>query len=137
MQFTIPQFISREARIVGPLTFKQLVFIGAAAGIVLFLYFTVAARSFVFFIISSIFFLGWALALAFLKIEKTPLPIVIKNFLFFLFKPKIFLWKKKLDSPKVIQLREKIEETEEESPLKVGGKSRIKQLYTHLETKAK
>ena len=135
MQFTVPQFIEKEPKIVGPLTFKQFIFIGVAGGICLFLFFTV---SLFVFIILAIVLLGGAFALAFLKIGKTSLPIFIKNFFSFLFKPKVYLWKKKTSPPKFLRkekVEEKEEEIEEESKLKVSKGSRLNELFTHLETK--
>jgi hypothetical protein len=136
MEFTVPQFIEKEARIVGPLTFKQFIFVGSAGALCLFLYFFVSLQM---FIIMAIFILGMAFSLAFLKIEKIPLPIFIKNMFAFLFKPKIYLWKKKISIPKVIAEIEGIyeEKEEEKSPLTISKKSRIGQLFTRLETKKK
>ena len=140
MEFTIPQFIEREAKIVGPFTFKQFVFVGIAGGICVFLFFTV---SLFLFIISAIVLLGAALALAFLKIERTSLPVFIKNFVSFLFKPKVYLWKKKISPPKLLKKvktkeKRKVEEggrVEEGSKLKVSTGSRLNELFTRMETK--
>ena len=136
MQFTIPQFIEKEAKIVGPLTFKQFIFIGTAGSICIFFYFVVTLPV---FIIITVFLLGGAFSLAFLKIKKTPIPLVIKNFFIFLFKPKIYLWKKKSFAPRVLKKAKKSKKTEEiikkESPLKVGRKGRLGRLFTSLETK--
>lgn len=137
MEFTVPQFIEKEPKIVGPFTFKQFIFIGIAGGICLFLFFTV---SLFVFIILAIILLGGAFALAFLKIGKTSLPIFIKNFFSFLFKPKIYLWKKKTSPPKFLReekVEEKKEEEEigEESKLKVSKGSKLDELFTKLETK--
>ena len=92
MEFTVPQFIEKEPKIVGPFTFKQFIFIGIAGGLSTFLFFAV---SFFIFIILAIILLGGAFSLAFLKIERISLPVFIKNFLIFITKPKIYLWKKK------------------------------------------
>jgi len=137
MEFTVPQFIEREPKIVGPFTFKQFIFIGIAGGICLFLFFTVPLY---IFIITAIILLGGAFALAFLKIGKTSLPVFIKNFFSFLFKPKVYLWKKKTSPPKFlrkekVKLKEKEEEIEKESKLKVSTGSRLDELFTRLETK--
>lgn len=135
MEFTVPQFIEREPKIVGPFTFKQFIFIGIAGGICIFLFFTV---SLFVFIIMAIVLLGGAFALAFLKIGKTSLPVFIKNFFSFLFKPKIYLWKKKTSPPKFLKkekVKVKKEEIEEESKLKVSKGSRLDELFTRLETK--
>jgi len=137
MEFTVPQFIEREAKIVGPFTFKQFIFIGIAGGVCLFLFFTVPLY---IFIIAAIILLGGAFALAFLKIGKTSLPAFIKNFFSFLFKPKIYLWKKKTSPPKFFRKekekpKEKEEEIEQESKLKVSAGSRLDELFTRIETK--
>lgn len=140
MDFTVPQFIERKPKIIGPLTFQQFVFVGTAIGICLFLYFTVP---FHIFIIAAVFLLGMAFALAFLKIGKTSFPVFLKNLFFFVLGPKIYLWKKKSVPPKVIEraatIRERRERAEiEEKPIpKVAGRSRLKDLFSHLETKSK
>ncbi len=92
MRFTIPQFIEHEAKIIGPLTFKQFVFVGIAAAICFVLYFSV---SFEIFILGCIVLGGISIAFAFLKIEGIPLPQVFANFLKFSFTPKKYLWEKK------------------------------------------
>lgn len=134
MEFTVPQFIEKEPKIVGPFTFKQFIFIGIAGGICLFLFFTVPLF---LFIIISIVLLGGAFALAFVKIEKTSLPTFIKNFFSFLFKPKIYLWKKNTSPPKFLKKEriEKQEEIEEESELKISKGGKLDELFTKLETK--
>jgi len=131
MAFSFPQFIEREPRIVGPFSFKQFIFIGVAGAVCLFLYYTVP---FTTFIILAIFLLAGAFALAFLKIEKIPLPVFIRNLIFFLLRPKIYLWKKKIVPPKIFQ---EIKEDKTKSVLKIAGKSRLKQLFSRLEIKHK
>jgi len=133
MEFTVPQFIEKEPKIVGPFTFKQFIFIGVAGGICLFLFFTVSLPV---FIIMAIVLLGGAFALAFLKVGKTSLPLFIKNFFIFLFKPKIYLWKKKTNPPKFLKKEvPKKEEIKEGSELKVSRGSKLDELFTKLETK--
>lgn len=95
MQFTVPQFIEHEAKIIGPLTFKQFVFIGAAGTVCLFLYFSVAKTNFFLFLVLSIFIFGIGTTLAFLKIGGRGLPTILVSFLRFSLGPKIYLWKKK------------------------------------------
>jgi len=137
MEFTVPQFIEKEPKIVGPFTFKQFIFIGIAGGICVFLFFTV---SLVVFIIMTIVLLGGAFALAFLKVGKTSLPVFIKNFFSFLFKPKVYLWKKKTSPSKFlrkekVKVKKKEEKIEEESKLKLSTGSKLDELFTRLETK--
>ncbi len=92
MRFTIPQFIEHEAKIIGPLTFKQFIFVGIAAVICFVLYFSV---SFNLFLLGCIVLGGTSVAFAFLKVEGIPLPQVMSNFLKFSFSPKKYLWEKK------------------------------------------
>lgn len=134
MEFTVPQFIEREAKIVGPFTFKQFIFIGTAGGICLFLYFVLPLSV---SIIVAVILLGGAFALAFLKIGRTSLPVFIKNFFIFLFKPKIYLWRKKGAPPKVLRREEKVikEEFKKEPTLKLTRGSKLSELFTHLESK--
>lgn len=134
MQYTIPQFIERESKIVGPFTFKQLVYVGVAGAIALLLWFS---TPFYIFLIFSLILGGGALAFSFMKIEGRSLPEIIKNFLTFSSAPKIYLWKKG-PPPKLIkkELPKKKEETEEKTTTpKVAGKSKLSKLSTHIETK--
>ena len=140
MQFTIPQFIEKEPKIIGPFTFKQFIFIGIAVAICIFLYFTVPMFVFV---VSAIILLGGGFSLALLKVERTPLPTIIKNSFLFLFKPKLYLWKKRNFTPRVLK-RERFltsqkkedEKKEKENPLLSFGKGgRLKKLFTNLEVK--
>lgn len=138
MEFTVPQFIEKEAKIVGPFTFKQFIFIGIAGGLCVFLFFTVP---FSLFLILAIFLLGGAFALAFFKIQRVSLPVFIKNLFSFLFKPKIYLWKKKGSPPKFLRKEKpetKIREEEKEgrkSKLKIIRGGRLHELLTRIETK--
>ncbi len=63
MNFQVPQFIEHEAKIVGPFTLKQFMYVGAAGGISLVLYFS-APR--LVFILGTIVLGGISLALAFI-----------------------------------------------------------------------
>jgi hypothetical protein len=135
MRFTVPKFIDEEPKIVGPLTFKQFLYIGGAAGLCVILYFVLPLS---IFIIAAVILLGGSVALAFLKIENYSIPSLLKNFFFFSVSSKIYLWKKTMLLPKMIR-KEKPKKTKEkkletESPLKIGGKSQLKNLASYLET---
>ena len=134
MEFIVPKFIEREAKIVGPFTFKQFIFIGVAGGLCLFLYFVLPIFAFV---IIAVILLGGAFGLAFLKIEKISLPVFIKNFFIFLSRPKVYLWKKKGIPPKILKKTEEkiIKGGEEKSDLRVVRDSKLSELLTRIETK--
>jgi hypothetical protein len=91
MRFNVPQFIEQEAKIVGPLTFKQFIYIGSA-GIICLILFHIAPPV-IFFSLAIILVTG-SFCLAFIKINGKPLLTTIMNFFNFLISPKIFLWQK-------------------------------------------
>jgi len=133
-QFTVPKFIEHKAKIVGPLTFNQFIFVGVAGAICFVFYFTVPF--FIFILLSIVVMLG-GFALAFVKSGGRSLPTVLKNFLFFSFAPKIYLWKKKGGlPPKIIEKAPPAKEKEAPVPT-IAGKSRLKNLSTQIETKGK
>jgi len=139
MRFTVPQFIEHEAKIVGPLTFKQFVFIGIAGAICFVLYFSMP---FSIFLMATIVLGGGAAALAFLKIGGRSLPLILVNILKFIFEPKMYIWRKKAEPLMVYKKEEKLTsakatEAEEELPLKIAEKSQLKKLHTQIETKTK
>lgn len=135
MPYTVPQFIEREPKIVGPFTFKQFVFIGAAAGLAVFFYFLLPRF---LFVIVTIILGGTALAMVFLKVAGFPLPVVIKNFFIFLIRSRIYLWKKKALLPKIVKKRGQEKKDEKEGPvLKSADRGRLGGLATFLETRTK
>lgn len=151
MEFTVPQFIDKKAKIIGPLTFSQFLFLGIAGGICIFLFF---ATPLAVFIIFSIPIMSAAAALAFLKINQMPLPGFVKNFFFYILKPKVYLWGKRAERVTVIRstgpTEEKKEIKEEGLPgkkelfekkasgadekIKLTQQSKLKNLFTRIET---
>ena len=134
MRFTVPKFIEHEAKIVGPLTFKQFIYIGMAGGICFILYLTVPLS---IFLIACLILGGGAMALAFLKIGGRTLPIILGNFLKFRISPRMYIWKKTGASIKVFKKEKIKKEEEEELPLKIAEKSQLKKLRTRIETQTK
>ena len=90
---------------------------------------------FVFLITGSI-----ALALAFGKIEGLPLTQVVVNFFKFKSNSNVYLWKKKEVPFRAFKKMEEVkpkepEEKEDETGLKVAGKSKLSRLKTNIEVK--
>ncbi len=134
MRFTVPQFIEHEAKIVGPLTFRQFVYVGIAAAIGFILYFS---TPFSIFLISSLILGVLALALAFFKVGGRGLPTIIGNLLKFSLTPKMYIWKKS-DKPITVfkkEIKKERKETEEEIPLKIAENSQLKKLRNQIEIK--
>ncbi len=138
MRFTVPQFIEHEAKIVGPLTFRQFVFIGTAGAICFVLYFSIGETNFFLFLLLSIIIFGIGAALAFLKIGGQGLPTIFGNFLRFSLGSKVYIWKKK-EVPITVFKKEEIKKEikEEELPLKIAEASRLKKIRNQIETKTK
>ncbi len=136
-RYTVPKFIEHKAKIVGPLTFQQFLYIGGAAAICFILYFTLPLF---YFIMTALPVMLVGAGLAFGQIGGRSLPVVLKNFLSFSFGPKIYLWKKKTSLPP--KFKEKKVEPElkkaEETPVPTAvGKSKLKNLSTQVETGTK
>lgn len=132
MRFTVPQFIEQEAKIIGPLTFKQFIYIGSA-GVIGFILFQSLPSPFSWLIVIV---LGLsAFALAFLKINGKSLPIVIVNFFKFLFSSKIYLWQKEKTKTQTKINIEVFEESPSAFKETLTKESQLKKLSTKIDTK--
>ena len=92
MQFQVPQFIEREAQVVGPLTFRQFAFLAVAGGAAFILYFFLP---FVLFAAASVVLAGFGFLAAFVQVGGKSLPALLIDFLNFQMGGKIYYWKKK------------------------------------------
>lgn len=136
MQFKVPQFIEHKMKIFGPLTFRQFVIVGFAGLVSLILFFVMENNFFFWLLVSSII-VGTSLSLVFVQVQGIPLINVIgKSFGFFM-KPRAYIWKKKAFSTKFIKKEEKKDDVlkKKEITLKTSGGSRIKKLWSEIETK--
>jgi hypothetical protein len=135
MQFQVPQFIEHEAKILGPLNFKQTIMMGIATTICFMLYFSFGKTNFFLFLLSSALVLGGTAALAFVKISGQSLLLIVKNFFIFRLAPKLYLWKRK-EVPVYLE-RSPIKPVKREdpkvSPLKIVKGSNIKDLGKKLD----
>lgn len=90
-QFHVPQFIDIEDKIFGPLTVKQFIYLGGGAAVIVIFYFSLP-----FFLVVP---LGipvalFASALAFYKVHSQPFVRVIGNAVTYVFRKKLYVWKK-------------------------------------------
>lgn len=92
MQFSIPQFIDIEDKIIGPLTLKQFLWL-LAGGSCLFVLWTLLP--FGWFILAGLPVGGFFAGLAFYKYNGRPLSALISSMLAYLRKPKLYLFSKK------------------------------------------
>lgn len=91
MRFEVPQFIEVEAKIVGPLTWKQFVYVAGGVGALTILKLT---APFIVFVIFGIPIAALAGALAFHRINNRPLSIFLESAVHYIFKSKLYLWKR-------------------------------------------
>lgn len=136
MQFTVPKFIDKDPKIVGPFTFKEFAYLAVAVGASLILFFVLPL--FLFFITTAILISG-ALSLIFLKPGGRSLPTILKNFFDFFIAPKMYLWKRKQLPLKVIEKKEVKDKKEEKESfgLKTAEKGLLEKLSTEIEMKTK
>jgi len=92
MNFTIPQFIEMESKIVGPLTFKQFIFVGIGTTISFVIYFVVGKASMPLALAMIAIVGGCSGALAFVKIDGIDIIKVIEHYIAFARSPRMFLW---------------------------------------------
>lgn len=97
MLFNVPQFIDIEDRIVGPLTAKQLGWL-SLGGVILFVLFNFLDNS--AFIIACIIVGTIFGALAFYRPYNISLISFIGSSISFIFRPRIYVWKRDFESLK-------------------------------------
>ncbi len=105
MRYQVPQFIEFESKIIGPLTFKQFIYILGGIGGTYIIY-----KVFGFFPGIILMLILWALAgsLAFVKINNKSFIDVLAAGFSYMTRSKLYIWKK-IDKP--ITAEEKVRDT--------------------------
>jgi hypothetical protein len=91
MRFDVPQFIEIEAKIVGPLTWRQFVYLAGGGGCIVVLYLTLP---FLFFVIIGLPIGALAASLAFHKVNERPFSIFLEAIINYFTKNKLYLWRR-------------------------------------------
>ena len=99
-QFQVPQFIEREAKLVGPFTMRQSAILGGTGALLFVLWFIL--EKWLFFVI------GIPLALlvilvGFLKINGRPLLDFFTSFFSFFVSPQVYIWQKRNVKPEKLK----------------------------------
>lgn len=98
-QFQVPQFITIEDRIIGPLTLRQFLYLLGAVGVAVigwtFLYV-------VLFVIFALPLIGLFVAMAFFKVNERPLPTIIFAALNYYLRPRLYLWHRPEPHPSTV-----------------------------------
>lgn len=116
-QFTVPQFIDVESKIIGPITTRQFLILLSAAILVAIFY---KVFDFSLFVTLTVFVVGIAAVFAFAKINGRPFHFFILNLVQTLRRPHLRIWNNRLTES----------EQEEKAPVtKVEEKSTTKEYY--------
>ena len=92
MRFQVPQFIEVEDKIFGPLTIKQFIYLVGGAGLS-FIVYTLIGNLFIS-IIAILPIMGFAIALAFYKVNNKPFINVVEAAFTYVIGNKLYIWKK-------------------------------------------
>ncbi|MBI2640946.1 MAG: PrgI family protein [Candidatus Sungbacteria bacterium] len=133
-QFQVPQFITVEDKVIGPFTIKQFLYIAAGALLIL------GARAFLqpfFFWPLGVLIGASAASLAFLKVNERPFPVILKNAVLYLLRPRLYVWKK--ESPLKESAKEQAPRKEEALVKKIPtlSESKLSDLAWSLDIKEK
>lgn len=131
MQFSVPQFIDVEDKIVGPFTGKQTIYLICGGGIIL-LCFTLF--NFFFFVITLIIVAPLTLAFVFYRPKGITLAQYLSNILDYVTTNHLYVWRREplITMYKTVQKKH----TVREEPMKVVSRSRIRDLANLLDTSA-
>ena len=117
MQFSVPQFVEIEDRIIGPLTLKQFLVLGAG-GLLIFLLYRVIGNI-IFLILASLPIGGVTVIIAFGKFNGRTVPELMLSGLGFVSEPRSFIFHKSSQAQKqpedeIVEAVEKPKESQED-----------------------
>ncbi len=98
MQFQVPQFIEAEDKIVGPLTFRQFIYVAIGAIISFMLFFTLDSW---LWIIVTVVLMAVSASLAFIKINGRSMSVFVQSTLGYIWNPKVYTLKPKSQEQKI------------------------------------
>lgn len=108
MRYQVPQFLEVEDKIIGPLTFKQFLFLGGGIGLGYICYVYVPSVLKYVLALASV---GMGFCFAFVKVNKKPFVFIVQAFFLYLVSPRLYVWH--TDLKKKNETGEKEKETEE------------------------
>lgn len=133
-QFTVPQFIDVESKIIGPLTTRQFVIILAAAILIAIGY---KVFDFSLFVVFGIVVLLIATLFAFVKINGRPFHLFLLNAVQTLRRPRLRVWNNRLIA---LERKSEPEIFKKAAPIPIKKefkKSRLAELALIVDTKGK
>ncbi len=95
MRYKVPRHVDYKAKILGPATFSQLMYVGVAGLIILFFYLILGTDSPIFYPLA--FIVGGAgAAFAFVQVAGQPLPDYLQKMVMFQTSSREYIWEKKI-----------------------------------------
>ncbi|HBH46765.1 MAG: hypothetical protein A2445_00025 [Candidatus Jacksonbacteria bacterium RIFOXYC2_FULL_44_29] len=91
LQYSVPQFVDVENKVIGPISVRQFVIIAAEIGIIFCLY---KFTDFTMFLFGTIITVAVAILFAFIKVNGRPFHYFMLNFLMSVKNPHLRVWKK-------------------------------------------
>jgi len=130
MQFEVPQFIEVEAKIFGPLTIKQFIYVAGGAGLAFIIYYLLG--SFWLALPLAVPILILAAALAFYKVNDKPFINIMESAFKYFFSNKLYIWHK-ADKPIKANSQEEIEKLANPLGVPKLSNSRLRDLTWSLD----
>lgn len=133
MQFTVPKFLDREAKIAFGLTFKKLGALGAVALFLFILWYAIPNKVLWFFIAALL--VGVFLVAVFVKVGGQTMPELATHAFSFFLSSKTYMWKRKETAApiKFVTKKQEREMDEEKPTLKIAPESRLGSISSKIE----
>jgi len=133
-QFTVPQFIDVESKIIGPLTTRQFLIILATAIIIAISY---KIFDFSLFVANGILLIIIAFVFAFVKINGRPFHFFLLNAIQTLRRSRLRIWNNHFAPQEQEKKVAAVATVQPTAPLKVYKSSRLSELALIVDTKGK
>lgn len=131
MQFSIPQFIETEDKIIGPLTLKQFLWLLGAAGVLTVIW--MSTRNIAIFVVSGIPVGTLFLSMAFIKVNGRSLPVFIANVFSFFTRPNLYIWRREYE--KESSMKAPVQQSVKKEAVEEFTQSKIEELAWILDTR--
>ena len=129
MRFEVPQFIEIEDKIIGPLTWRQFLYLGGGVGMAVVIFLT---TNFLVFLFIGLPIGALALALAFFPVNNRPFSFFLEAMFNYITRQRLYFWRKKegmVHHDRVAKM------SEDEQAVRSGGKD-IASMARRLELEA-
>ena len=92
MRFEVPQFIDVEDKIIGPLTWRQFLYLGGGVGMAVVIFLT---TNLIVFVLVGLPIGALAVALAFFPINNRPFSYFLEAMFNYITRQRLYFWRKK------------------------------------------